>query len=89
MDVFSGFHLNYWQGLGFKFTTNTPYDGLTTMRASKQLGEYEFELLISNNTAVASVKNLSTKEYERHAVSEAEAIAWFSKIPDFLLRSTK
>lgn len=78
MDVFTGFHLNLWERLGFKFDTSSPYEGRVLMKASKQFEQFEFGLQISNSMAIVSTLNLDTLAYEHHVMSEAEAVEWFS-----------
>jgi hypothetical protein len=78
METFTGFHLKYWEKLGFRFTKTNPYEGRTVMRARKQFGNFEFLLIISNHNAIGSVENLSTKDEEHHVISEDEAVEWFS-----------
>jgi hypothetical protein len=79
MKEFHGFRIGFWERLGFRFRHEKLYEGREVKIGWASFGAYTFNLSISKNT-IASVSNEETNHYERHAVYEDEAIAWFCRL---------
>lgn len=79
MEKFHGFHIEFWEQLGFRFRHEKLYEGREIKKGWASFGPYTFNLSISEIT-IASVSNDETNHYERHAVYEDDAIEWFCQI---------
>ena len=82
MEALYGFRVWLWEGMGFSFTTVKNYDGHDCKIGSVEFGELRLNLRINPKFSIASVDNIETNDTERHAVSEDDAIEWFSRISE-------
>lgn len=78
MLYFHEFNIKLWENLGFRFSDDNNYDGLTK-RGRARYRPWDFGLQIHEIT-IASIDNPESGEFKHHAVSEIEAIRWFCKV---------
>ncbi len=86
MELFNGFHIEFWEELGFMFRHEKKYEGYEIKHGQAIYDSFEFKLQISSSVTLASVYNNLTKINENHAVSEDEAIEWFSRESAYFYR---
>jgi hypothetical protein len=79
METLYGFRVWLWEGMGFSFRTVKDFDGYDCKSGSAEFGTLRLNLRINPKFSIASVDNKQTNDTERHAVSEEDAIEWFSR----------
>jgi len=85
----SGYNIELWESLGFKFVTGTPFDGVEKWYGECQIDNLVFSLTINSKTnfTLAKIENLKGEKIGNHVLKEDEAIKWFSsKSDDFKLK---
>ena len=75
---FHEFDIELWEKVGFKFTDEESYDGLSK-HARAGYGSWILNLSIASIT-IASIENKGTYHTGRHAVSESEGVKWFCRV---------
>ena len=82
MDTLYGFRVGLWEGMGFRFRTFKDFDGNDCKSGSAKFGTLSLNLRINPNFSIASIDNSETNDTERHAVTEEDAIEWFSRVSE-------
>ena len=82
METLYGFRVGLWEGMGFRFRTVKDFDGNDCKDGWAEFGPLRLNLRINPNFSIASVDNKETNDIERHAVSEEDAIEWFSRVSE-------
>ena len=82
METLYGFRVWLWEGAGFRFRIVKDFDGNDCKSGSAEFGTLQLNLRINPKFSIASVDNKETNDTEKHAVSEEDAIEWFSRVSE-------
>ena len=80
MEIIFGFRIGLWERIGFRFKPFKDSNGNYCLHGYKEFGTLAFNLMLLSNNAIARIDDIGTKDFERHAVSEDDAIEWFCQI---------